>query len=191
MNGKKPLVDHQWHAGGNRKLGFATDGHSWTTDGPPPANNVASEPPAITGNWWHLVVGHRLPTITLLSGLQSNEHITKCVSRAKGQSITFLGLSGFRSGSRMLDKRCWNAETRLNILVRHCNSSCRRVDSVTMQLIVSIWTSSCTVIQGQDVHPVPLQYWPFHFFTWKKCVSWDFYFSSYLSSYLAQPVWYC
>ena len=25
MSGKKPLVDHQWYAGDNRKVGFATD----------------------------------------------------------------------------------------------------------------------------------------------------------------------
>ena len=57
--------------------------------GPPPANNVASEPLAIswtsvwwatTGNWWHSVVGHRSPTITLLSGY--------CVKNALTTGVT-------------------------------------------------------------------------------------------------------
>ena len=58
--------------------------HWWTTGGPPPANNVASGPPAIswtsvwwatTANWWHSVVGHRWPTITLLSGTLLNKSV--------------------------------------------------------------------------------------------------------------------
>ena len=79
MSGKMPLVVHQWQAGGTRRVGFATDGHWWTTGGPPPAKNVAGGPPAIswtsvcwatTGNRLHSVVGHRRPTITLLSGIK-------------------------------------------------------------------------------------------------------------------------
>ena len=64
---QKQLVDHQWHAGGNRRVRFATDGHWWTPDSPT-ANIVASGPPSIswtsvwsratTGNRWQSVVGH-------------------------------------------------------------------------------------------------------------------------------------